>query len=112
MTLAQGRYWRAALTKGMDCVGIELAKGAPPEDLQELRLEIPLAKWNSVVKVVHSDRKLLGGFLLDFAKQKDRVSATVGNDRLLAEFQRVVLDATAALVEQEVLALVPPRERE
>ena len=64
-----------------------------------------MAKWTLVVKNVHSGRKLLGGLLLDFAKHKDRVSEAVGNDRLLAELQRVVVDATAALVEAEALVL-------
>ena len=35
-----------------------------PEDLQELRdlrIDIPLAKWNRIAKNVHADRKLVGG---------------------------------------------------
>ena len=108
MLLAQGRFWRASMTKSSGCVSLEILKGALPEDLYELRdlkFEVPFAKWNLVVKNVHSGRKLLGGLLLDFAKHKDRVSAAVGSDRLLAELQRVVLDATTALIEAEALVL-------
>lgn len=96
------------LSKTGDSVALEILKGSLPEDLEELRdlrIEVPLAKWTLVVKNVHSDRKLLGGLLLDFAKHKDRVSAAVGSDRLLVELQRVLLDATAALVEEGVLVL-------
>ena len=53
------------------------------------------------------DRKLLGGLLLDFAKHKDRVGTAVGSDRLLSELRRVVLDATAVLIEEGALVLVP-----
>jgi hypothetical protein len=45
--------------------------------------------------------------LLDFASQKDLVAGVVANDRLLAELQRVVLEATAALVEAGALVLTP-----
>ncbi len=106
MTLTQGRYWRASLARGF--VVIEVLRSSLPDELvslRELRFEVPLRAWNRVVKHVHSDRKLLGGLLLDFAKSKDRVSAAIGSDRLLTEFQRIVLDSTAVLVEQEVLAL-------
>jgi hypothetical protein len=61
-----------------------------------------------VVKHASSDRKLLGGLLLDFARHKDRVSAAVGSDRLLSELRRVILDATAVCVEEGVLALTVP----
>ena len=106
MILAQGRFWRAALSK--DSVALEIQRASLPEDLyelRELRIEVPLARWNRVVKNVHSDRKLLGGVLLDFAKHKERVSAVVGNDRLLAEFRHMVLDATMTLVEEEIIVL-------
>jgi hypothetical protein len=109
MLLAQGRFWRASLSK--DRVDLEVLKVSLPEDLEDLRdlrFEVPLGWWNRLVKHVRSDRKLLGGLLLDFARPKDRVGAAVGDDRLLVELQRVVLDATAALVEEEVLEL---RER-
>jgi hypothetical protein len=53
----------------------------------------------------------LGGLLLDFANNKERVSAAVGNDRLLAEFRRVVLDATIVLIEEEVVVIVGAKTR-
>jgi hypothetical protein len=109
--LAQGRCWKASLGKG--CVVFELNKAALPEelyDLRDLRIEVPLERWNRVVKNLYSDRKLLGGLLLDDARPKDRVGAAVANDRLLAEFQRLVLDATAALVESSVLTLTVATE--
>ena len=81
-------------------------------ELDPLQIEIPLAKWNRIAKNVHSDRKLVGGLLLDFAKNKDRVGAAVSSDRLLAEYQRVVLDATAALIEAGVLVLERAAETE
>jgi hypothetical protein len=107
--LAQGRFWRASLVKGAGTVALEIFKASLPEDLYELkdmRIEVPLAKWNLVVKHTHSDRKLLGGLLLDFAKNKERVSAAVGNDRLLVELRRVVLESTVVLVEEEVVVIV------
>ena len=83
-------------------------RAALPEELlevRELRFDVPLGRWNRLLKHVHSDRKLLGGLLLDFARSKERVSAVVGSDRLLASLRRVILDATASLVEEEVLEL-------
>jgi hypothetical protein len=106
--LAQGRFWRASLVKGAGTVALEIFKASLPEDLYELkdmRIEVPLAKWNLVVKHTHSDRKLLGGLLLDFAKNKERVSAAVGNDRLLVELRRIVLETTVVLVEEEVVVI-------
>ena len=108
MLLAQGRFWRASLVKGAGTIALEILKAELPEDLHELKdmkIEVPLAKWNLVVKHSHSDRKLLGGLLLDFAKNKERVSAAVGSDRLLVELRRVVLDATVVLVEEEVVLI-------
>ncbi len=61
------------------------------------------------MKNVQSDRKLLGGVLLEFAKHKERVSAAVGSDRLYLELQRVIMDATLALVEVGALTLTPPK---
>jgi len=104
--LAQGRYWRA--TQGKDSVVLEVLKASLPEDLgelRELRIEVPLERWNRVVKYSHSDRKLLGGVLLDGANHEEHLSAAIGNDRLLSEFQRIVLEATAALVDEEILML-------
>ncbi len=112
MTLTQGRYWRASLARGF--VVIEVLRSSLPDELislRELRFEVPLRAWNRVVKHVHSERKLLGGLLLDFANNKDRVSAAIGSDRLLTEFQRIVLDSTATLLEEEVLALSPGRRQ-
>lgn len=109
MIAARGRDWRVSWNRGQDHAVFEVLKGSLPEEiyeLRDLRIEIPLAKWNLVVKHVHSDRKLLGGLLLDFARSKEKVSAAVSSDRLLAELRRVILDATAVLVEAEALALV------
>jgi len=93
-------------------VGLDIPKAALSEggsELPELKIEVPLAKWGLVVKNVQSDRKLLGGILLEFAKHKERVSAAVANDRLYVELQRVVLDATLALVETGMLTLTPQK---
>ena len=114
MLLAQGRFWRASLVRGEGMVALEIFKASLPEDLYELkdmRIEVPLAKWNLVVKHMHSDRKLLGGLLLDFAKNKERVSAAVGNERLLVELRRVVLESTVVLVEEEVVAIADAETR-
>jgi hypothetical protein len=94
--------------QGQERVVFELLKGSLPEDiyeLRDLRIEVPLDRWNRVVKNVSSDRKLLGGLLLDFARNKEKVGGVVSSDRLLGEFRRVVLDATVALVEAEALVL-------
>ena len=93
----------------------EVLKGSLPEEiyeLRDLRIEVPLHKWTRIVKNVNSDRKLLGGLLLDFARQKEKVGGVVTSDRLLAEFRRVVLDATVALVEAEAIELSIVHERE
>ncbi|MBW2401595.1 MAG: hypothetical protein JRG80_20455 [Deltaproteobacteria bacterium] len=114
MLLAQGRFWRASLNKGAGNIALEIFKASLAEDLyalKDMKIEIPIGKWNLAVKHVHSDRKLLGGLLLDFANNKERVSAAVGNDRLLAELRRVVLDATIVLVEEEVVAIVDAKTR-
>ena len=87
---------------------LALLKESLTEDLRELRefkIAVPLENWNRVVKQVNTDRKLLGGILLDFAQHKDHVSTAVGNDRLFSELQRVVVQATAAAVECGALAL-------
>ena len=112
MLLARGKTWRARWIKGTGVVGLDIAKGGLPEGssaLRELKIEVPLAKWSLVVKNVQSDRKLLGGVLLEFAKHKERVSAAVGSDRLYLELQRVIMDATLALVEVGALTLTPPK---
>ena len=104
MILAQGRYWRISLDKEAGAIGVEVLRDAP-EDLRELLIEIPLDRWNRVLKHVRTDRKLLGGILLDFARPKALVSPAVSNDRLFNELQCVVVDATAALVEAGALSL-------
>jgi hypothetical protein len=112
--LAQGRFWRASLNKGAGNVAIEIINASLTEDLhvlKDMKIEIPIGKWNLAVKHVHSDRKLLGGLMLDFANHKERVSAAVGNDRLLAEVRRVLLEATIVLVEEEVVAIVDAKTR-
>ena len=112
MLLARGTIWRAQWIKSTGMVGLDIAKGALNEsssELRELKIEVPLTKWSLVVKNVQSDRKLLGGVLLEFAKHKERVSAAVGNDRLYLELQRVIMDATLALVEAGALTLTPPK---
>ena len=108
MLLAQSKIWRAEWVKSAGTLRLETAKGALTEDnpeLRELKIEVPLAKWSLVIKNVQSDRKLLGGVLLDYAKHKERVSAAVGNDRLYLELRRVILDATLSLVEAGILTL-------
>ena len=112
--LAQGRFWRASLSKGAGNVVLEIFKASLVEDLyalKDMKIEVPVGKWNLAVKHVHSDRKLLGGLLLDFANNKERVSAAVGNDRLLAEVRRVLLEATIVLVEEEIVAIVDAKTR-
>jgi hypothetical protein len=112
MLIARGKTWRARWVKGTGVVGLDIQKGgldAGSSELRELKIEVPLAKWSLVVKNVQSDRKLLGGVLLEFAKQKERVSAAVGNDRLYLELQRVIMDATLALVEAGALTLTLPK---
>ena len=108
MLLTQGRYWRAVLGKSAASVQLSVQReglGEELHELRDLRFDVPLARWNGVVKHASTDRKLLGGLLLDFASQKDLVAAVVGSDRLLSELQRVVLDATATLVEEGALVL-------
>ena len=108
--LARGKYWVASLSKGAAAVVLALQRDSLPEELQDLRdlkLEVTLGRWNSVVKHVLTDRKLMGAILIEFANQKDQLLAALASDRLFSEFQRVVLEATAALVAQEVLSLQP-----
>jgi len=75
-------------------------------ELKDLKIEVPLAKWNGVLKHSLSDRKLLGGILLDHASHKGLVSVAIGNDRMLSDLQRVICEGTAFLVEEEFLVLV------
>ncbi len=115
MVLAQGRFWRLALTKSRDAVALGLLREQLPEELQEakdLRIELPLARWNAVMKHAETDRKLLGGILLDAAEPEERLGRVVASDRLLAELQRLLRDATVALVEAGLLVLAPPAAEE
>ncbi len=110
MVLAQGRFWRASVRKGNAAVTLSILRESLPAELEEVRtlkIEVPFEDWHRVVKQIRSDRKLLGGILLDFAKDKDRLAMAVGSDRLFQALQRVVHDATAALVEEGVLILAP-----
>jgi hypothetical protein len=73
-----------------------------------MKIEVPLEKWNRVLQHSHSDRKLWGGLLLDFARHKDRVGAAVASDRLFAALSCVILDATSVAVEEGLLVVVAP----
>jgi len=110
MLLAQGRFWRASLRKGNSAVTLAILRESIPPELEQVRdlkIEVPLEAWHRVVKQIRQDRKLLGGILLGFAKNEDHLSTAVGSDRLFVGLQQVVHDATAVLVEEGVLALVP-----
>lgn len=111
MRLARGRYWDLSLVRKRAAVLLRL--DAVPEPLDELdgfEAEIPLGRWNAVVRNVDSDRKLLGGVLLDGATAKDRVARVVGSDPILGELQRMVRDATVALVEAGAVVIAPAEE--
>ena len=110
MVLAQGRFWRASVREGRSIVTLSILRESLPAELEEVRtlkIEVPFEDWHRLVKQIRSDRKLLGGILLDFAKNKDHLAVAVGSDRLFSALQRVVGDATVALVEEGVLTLVP-----
>ncbi len=109
MTVSQGRYWRIALSRKRDTALFSV--GDLPDDLEELatfKLEVPLRRWNAVIKYAEADRKLLGGILLDLAPAKEQVARVVACDRLLADLQRVLRDASVSLVEAGVLVIAPP----
>ena len=113
--LAQGRHWRASLGKGSESVLFTVLRDTLPEalgEVRDLRIEAPIARWNSIVKNILSDRRLLGGILLDFAKAQEALTAAIADDRLFRDLQHVVLEATVSLVEQEVLELVPATRAE
>jgi hypothetical protein len=106
--LSQNRHWRVTRGKTASEIVIALEKEEFPEDwreLREFRLEIPVDRWNRVVKHVRTDRKLFGGVVLEFASQEEQLPAVLSHDRLFGELQRVVQDATSALVESGALAL-------
>ena len=110
MVLAQGRFWRASVRKGRSAVTLSILRESLPAEFEEvrtLRIEVPFEDWHRVVRQIRSDRKLLGGILLDFAKNKDHLVVAMASDRLFVALQRVVRDATLALLEEGVLALVP-----
>jgi len=103
--LSQGRYWKSSYVKATRTIALSLERDATVEDLRQLQIEIPLEMWNKIVKYVRSDRKLLGGILLDFAKHKDQVGVAVSSDRLFFELQRTLVDSTVSLVETGTLSL-------
>ena len=108
MLLAKGRFWKVSYTKASGQVVLSMHRDSLPDDLRELRelrIEVPLDRWNRVVKHARSDRKLLGGILLDFATHKDQVGISVSNDRLFFELQRALVDSTVALIEAGYLSL-------
>jgi hypothetical protein len=89
-------------------VVVDLEKEDLPEDwrdFKDFRLEIPVDRWNRVVKHVRNDRKLFGGVVLEFANQEQQLSAVLSHDRLLGDLQRVIQDATSMLIESGALAL-------
>ena len=106
MMLAKGRFWRASTAR--QTVMLEIQTTSLPEELGELRefrIEVPLDKWNRVIKHARADRKLLGGILLDFANHKDQIGVAVSNDRVFFELQRALVDAAVSLVETGTLSL-------
>ncbi len=110
MIVAQTRFWRAETRKGGSSVTVAILRDSLPDELEEirdLRIEIPYGDWNRVVKYARADRKLLGGILLDFAKNKDRLAAAIGQDGLYLELEQLVADATVNLVRAEILSLTP-----
>lgn len=110
MLIAASRAWRAELSRDETEVTIAAVRDGLPEDapeLRDLRFEVPLERWNAVVKHAQSDRKLLGGLLLDFANLKDPVAGAVARDRLWLELTEIILEATATLVAAGCLVLAP-----
>jgi hypothetical protein len=110
--LARTRLWRAELARGNEAVSLVLEREALPrevEDLGDFRVELPLTEWRRLLRLLRGDRKLLGGLLLDFARQKDRLSAVIGNDRLYLALVETLWSATLALLECEALEIGPGR---
>ena len=111
MTLARTRLWRAELAKGSDAVVVVLEREGLARELEEpgdFRIEVPLGDWPRLLRLLRGDRKLLGGLLLDFARQKDRLSAVIASDRLYLDLIEVLGEATLALIEGEALVLSLP----
>jgi hypothetical protein len=108
MLLSQNRTWRVTRGKSATEIVVYLEKEELPEewrDFKDFRLEVPVDRWNRVVKHVRNDRKLFGGVVLEFASQGDQLSAVLSHDRLVGDLQRVIQDATSMLVESGALAL-------
>lgn len=108
MLLSQNRTWRATRAKNASEVVLSLEKEELPEewrDFKDFRLEVPVERWNRVMKHVRTDRKLFGGIVLEFANQEERLPAVLAHDRLYGDLQRVVQDATATLIESGALTL-------
>ncbi len=108
--LAQGRTWRIELAKDGGSVALAPQREGLSEDLSELRdlrIEVPLERWNAVVKRARSDRKLLGGLLLDFASPQELLATAIAQDRVWVELTRVLAESTVALVEDGHLVLEP-----
>ena len=108
LLLSQNRYWRVTRAKTATEIVVCLEKEELPEDwrdFKDFRLEIPVDRWNRVVKHVRTDRKLFGGVVLEFANLEEQLPAVLSHDRLYGELQRVVQDATSMLVETGTLAL-------
>ncbi len=116
MLLAQGTSWRAELgrssSRGAIVVLTLVRDGLPPEleAARELRIELPLARWNKVMKHVESDRKLLGGLLLDSANPEDALSPALAHDAVWLDLAGVSLRATARLIAKERLVLAQPED--
>jgi len=108
MLLSQNRSWRVTRGKATAEIVVYLEKEELPEDwrdFKDFRLEIPVDRWNRVVKHVRNDRKLFGGVVLEYANQEEQLPAVLSNDRLVGDLQRVIQDATSMLVETGALAL-------
>ena len=110
MLVAQGRYWNARLQRKARSVRIQIEGERLPEelaDLRDFRIEVGLERWQRLVRTVHSDRKLLGGVLLETAHPEELLSRVIATDRLAIELQRIIVDATIALVEADAIEVVP-----
>lgn len=90
---------------------LSLLRDGLPDDLADLvglEIEVPLARWEGVVRQVRLDRKLLGGVLLGFSREQDKLPLAIASDRLFGELQRVLIETTLALVEGGELRVAPP----
>jgi hypothetical protein len=111
MLLAHGRHWRITLARKKQAALLVLADlPASDAELEGFEAEVPLARWNAVVRNAESDRKLLGGVLLDGATAKDRVARVVGSEPILCDLQRVERHATRARGETGGVQKTPPEE--